>query len=335
MPRNAISLFSGMGGDSVGLKQAGWNVIAFNEFWDEAVETHQLNLPGKFIEGDIREIPDSVWESYRGKVDLVFAGFPCQGFSHAGKKNPNDKRNELVYEFARVVRLIQPRYMIGENVEGLLSRKAPDGTPVIEIIRSIFKDIGYTFNEHVVNSADVGVPQTRKRLLLVGERGDTAPTIVLPSLSHVGIRSILCDSLEVGMEVDTFPESTTQFPKRQTIVSGTAHHWFVKSVSEGKVSAGKRISPHHVEVLHLDKPCKTIICSYERQPRLFVALENSTTKKKYIRMLLPDELKQIQGFPKDYVVAGNVKEQIIQIGNAVAPPVARCIAEQLVKLFCE
>jgi DNA (cytosine-5)-methyltransferase 1 len=322
---SAISLFSGMGGDSLGLKNAGWNVIAFNEFWLPAVDTHQLNLAGEYIEGSIRDVPDPVFQKYTGKVNLVFAGFPCQGFSHAGKKNANDSRNELVYEFVRAVRIIQPKYIIGENVTGLLSRKSPEGTPVIDIIRKLFADIGYTIQHYVVNSADVGVPQSRKRLLIVGSK-DTLPNIVLPKQPHVGFRNMLLPTLEGALLVADFPEGTKAIDTTEK-PTGKPHPWLVKSVEEGLVSAGKRISPHHVEIVDPDVPCKTIICTYERQPRLFVALING--KNKYLRMLVPDELKQIQGFPSSYLVCGSVKEQIIQIGNAVSPPVAQMIASQL------
>jgi DNA (cytosine-5)-methyltransferase 1 len=323
---NAISLFSGMGGDSVGLTNAGWTVVAFNEFWQPAIDTHKLNLAGEYIEGSIRDVPDAAFQKFTGKVDLIFAGFPCQGFSHAGKKNANDRRNELVYEFARAVRIIKPKFIIGENVPGLLSRTSPDGTPIIDIIRTLFADIGYTIQHHVVNSADVGVPQSRKRLLIVGSNSEL-PIITIPKLPHVGFRKVLLPTLEGALLVSEFPEGTKAITTTEE-PSGKPHPWLVKSVNAGLVSAGKRISAHHVEVVDPDMPCKTIICTYERQPRLFVALTNG--KNKYLRMFVPDELKQIQGFPASYVVSGSVKEQIIQIGNAVSPPVARAIAAQLI-----
>ena len=94
-------------------------------------------------------------------------------------------------------------------------------------------------------------------------------------------------------------------------------------------SFGKRDSPIHCEIIDIRKPSKTIICTYEHQPRLFVPLRNPSGC--YIRMLLPSELKQIQGFPEDYIVCGNVKEQIIQIGNAVPPPLIKAICENIIK----
>ena len=88
-------------------------------------ETHELNFPNTVLlgQGDITKTSDDEFLQYKGKVNLIFAGFPCQGFSHAGKKLPDDPRNTLFREFLRSTRLIKPKYIIGENVKGLLSRK--------------------------------------------------------------------------------------------------------------------------------------------------------------------------------------------------------------------
>ena len=96
-----------------------------------------------------------------------------------------------------------------------------------------------------------------------------------------------------------------------------------------RLSFGKRI-PVGGEIIDIRKPCKTIICTYARQPRLFVPLKNKNGY--YLRCLLPDELKQIQGFPIDYKLSGNKTKQIIQIGNAVPPPLIQMIVENLTSI---
>ena len=92
-------------------------------------------------------------------------------------------------------------------------------------------------------------------------------------------------------------------------------------------SFGKRDSPIHCEIIDIRKPSKTIICTYDHQPRLFVPIQNKNGY--YIRSLLPDELKQIQGFPADYKLAGKHKDQVVQIGNAVPPPLIESILKCL------
>ena len=118
----ALSLFSGAGGDTLGMKMSGINVKYFSENNKWAINTH-LNAfsESKLIEGDIRKISDNEFIALKGKCGLIFAGFPCQGFSNAGKKNLNDPRNELVYEFLRATKLINPKWIIGENVKGILT----------------------------------------------------------------------------------------------------------------------------------------------------------------------------------------------------------------------
>ena len=176
----AISLFSGAGGDTLGMKNSGYNVIAFSEKDKSAIKTHLSAFPesvhiinSQTNDCDIKNLPNEAFSVYRNKLNVVFAGFPCQGFSNAGKKNSQDPRNELVYEFARVVDVTKPKWFIGENVPGLLSRTGKDPItlnerPVIDIIRDIFFRIGYNIIYKLLNATDYGVPQERKRLIIIG-----------------------------------------------------------------------------------------------------------------------------------------------------------------------
>ena len=168
-----ISLFSGAGGDTLGMKQAKIKVIAFSEFDKKAILTHKLNFPksvllGEQYGGDITKIPDHEFKKYKGKIDLIFAGFPCQGFSHAGKKLILDKRNMLFEEFVRVVKIVKPKYIIGENVKGLLER----GKGIINFadqINKSFEQLNYKMNKPLLISLnEYGVPQNRKRVFFTG-----------------------------------------------------------------------------------------------------------------------------------------------------------------------
>ena len=111
----ALSLFSGAGGDTLGLEKAGFEVTHFVEFDNDAIKTHKKNFKkSKHLlsskgSKSIVDIEDYIFESLKGKIDIIFAGFPCQGFSHAGKKIEGDERNKLFYEFVRAVRIIKPR----------------------------------------------------------------------------------------------------------------------------------------------------------------------------------------------------------------------------------
>ena len=359
--RKAISLFSGMGGDTLGLSNAGFDVIAFSENNKSAIETHKLNFPNSVLIGDmkkdkynIRDIEDSSFSKYNGSIDLIFAGFPCQGFSHAGKKMASDPRNTMFREFARVTKLIKPKYIIGENVEGLLSRKTSSGDTFIDKIKEEFESLGYTIYYQVFNTMRFNVPQLRKRLIIVGIRNDLEQTFEFPEYLNDGendkpnLKDIIKFSMEGAIKINIEDFDMTEIPEECILTNMENEeleipeniHPYLKLkaktrdteyndiVHSNLLSFSKRISPIHSEIIDIRNPSKTIICSYDHQPRLYVPLKNKNGY--YIRCLLPDELKQIQGFPADYKISGNLKNQIVQIGNAVPPPLVEIIAKRLI-----
>jgi DNA-cytosine methyltransferase len=294
----------------------------------------------------------------------------CQGFSHAGKKKTDDPRNELVHEFVRAARIIHPTWIIGENVKGLLSRKGvyPKNTksrPIIDIISELFDSIGYKITYRVVDATEVGVPQLRKRLIIVGHKGAEYPHIPwnqLPTPStKPTIRHMLATTLQGAMELPSMykPSEHMRFmiSTKETTPSGTPHPNLVRLVGgirnlsskekeemnidkkekvvhtekDGLISFGVRKSGYHGQILDPDGPSKTIICTYNLCPRLFVGLHNPKLNKFWIRCLTPQECGQIQGFEAKYPWQGTDKEKIIQIGNAVPPPLATAVANLLEK----
>jgi DNA (cytosine-5)-methyltransferase 1 len=112
-----------------------------------------------------------------------------------------------------------------------------------------------------------------------------------------------------------------------TLKATTFDETYMEKTYDCLLSCEKRISPIHSEILNLNNPCKTIICTYDHQPRLLVGLKSPSAS--YVRCLLPDELKQIQGFPQTFKLTGSQKEQIVQVGNAVPPALVEAIGRQL------
>jgi DNA (cytosine-5)-methyltransferase 1 len=332
---NAISLFAGAGGDSLGLQNAGLNVVAFSENNKDAIKTHLDMFPdskwlGESVKGDITKIPDSEFEEYTGKIKLVFAGFPCQGFSNAGKKDINDPRNKMFYEFLRVVRIVQPEWIIGENVAGLLTKKTDDGeSSVIDVIQKEFSEVGYDIVYKVFDVSKVGVPQSRKRLIIVGNRMKIP--FVMPDFNYPKqpVGSIVEYSLEGAIECELSPPEHCIVDLKDPIaITGTPHPYLVKKLNEGLISFGKRDSPHHAEVVDLRNPCKTIICAYTFQPRLYMCLRDQS-KKLYIRCLTVKELAQVQGSPASHRFSGNTQAAIKQIGNAVPAKLIELITRSM------
>ena len=349
-PMNAISLFSGMGGDSLGIKMAGLNLVAYSEKENKFRETHDINFSNcKLLgNGDITKTDDSEFEVYKDIVDLIFAGFPCQGFSQAGKKLPDDPRNTLFREFLRSTKLINPKYIIGENVKGLLTRKTENNELFVDIIQSEFESIGYTIYKKVMKCNLYGIPQNRHRLIIVGIRNDLKQTFKFPDEqeNNTNLKDIIKFSMDGAIKIEKEDFDMTTIPDECILKDmdneqdeGKPHpnlkllakdkdFEYKGKVFPRRIHFGKRI-PVGGEIIDIRKPINTIICTYARQPRFFIPLQNKNGY--YLRCLLPLELKQIQGFPEDYKIEGTIAQQIVQIGNAVPHPIIKLIIDQLLK----
>ena len=281
----------------------------------------------------------------------------CQSFSNAGKKKADDPRNTMFLEFLRVATITEPHIIIGENVKGLLTKKTSTGENYIDIIVAEFEKIGYDVIHQVFKTEQFGVPQKRERLIILGvKKGNPygwTPKFPTPSAQIPNLIPIVNYDMTGAVKVEVvswfseIPDECILTNMADTKVypdNNGAHPYLLSKLfaseedmcysgkqHENLFSFGKRDSPIHCEIIDIRNPSKTIICTYEHQPRLFVPLRNASGY--YLRMLLPLELKQIQGFPVNHIVCGNIKEQIIQIGNAVPPPLIKAIVEKVTEEY--
>jgi DNA (cytosine-5)-methyltransferase 1 len=312
--------------------------------------------PFKITTNDVQNEPVYNFEVETDNSYIVYNTIVhnCQGFSNAGKKAADDPRNTLFLEFLRATKLLEPSLIIGENVKGLVSRKTSTGELYIDVIVSEFEKLGYNVIYQVFKTEQFNVPQTRERLIIVGvKKGNPYGwTAKLPtsSCSAPNLTTIVKYSMEGAVKVD--PNWFEQIPDECIIKdlgdekayqdNNGGHPYLLSKLNadeasrfyDGKQHANlfsfsKRNSPIHCEIVDIRQPSKTIICTYDHQPRLFVPIQNASGC--YLRMFTPDELKQIQGFPSDYKVCGTIKEQIVQIGNAVPPPLIKAIVEKIVR----
>jgi DNA (cytosine-5)-methyltransferase 1 len=249
----------------------------------------------------------------------------------------------MFQHFVRATDQIKPRFIIGENVTGLVSMKSgpnEDDPLMLDIIRQAFREIGYEFTYKVLEAVDYGVPQKRKRVLIVGWKSTFDVASYWAAVAAHGaaktlpvMRSFITKSMDGAFLLTPqvlpqgFRDVALEVP--DTVVVEGKHHPFVElKANERLLSCSKRDSPIHSEIINLDLPSKTIICTYDHQPRLLLGLKKPNGYC-YARTLLPLELKQIQGFPADYIITGSVKEQITQIGNAVPPALVEAVATVL------
>ncbi len=171
-PPTVVDLFCGAGGMSLGFVRAGFKVIRAIDHWKPAVDTYRTNLGEHVVEGEISDaiqLPAST---------VIVGGPPCQGFSSAGRREDDDKRNSLVSVFARVVAELKPQAFVFENVEGFFT--GAGGRFVVDLLAPLL-DAGYRIHLRKINAANFGVPQHRKRVIGIGGLGWDPP---FPEFTH-------------------------------------------------------------------------------------------------------------------------------------------------------
>lgn len=162
-----VDLFCGAGGMSLGFNQAGFHTIFANDIEPSAIETYRYNHPEvlskDIVLGDIKDLASEVQTHIKDSVDLLIGGPPCQGFSNANKQRMiDDPRNKLYKEYVHVVATVQPKFFVMENVQGMLT--------IADQVVEDFERAGYRVSYRVMNAADFGVPQNRKRIIFIGNR---------------------------------------------------------------------------------------------------------------------------------------------------------------------
>lgn len=198
---NVLDLFCGAGGLSKGFELAGFQIVAANDNFKSACETYKKNHKNTIlIEGDIsqRETKERLLSAIsHKKIDVIMGGPPCQGFSHAGKRLIDDPRNRLYKEFVELVKLIKPKVILMENVEGILTINQGK---TFQDIKKGFQKLGYRVYGKKMHSERFGVPQKRKRVIIIGLlQGD--PALCYPN--DIIIEDKFC--LDVRMAIDNLP----------------------------------------------------------------------------------------------------------------------------------
>lgn len=301
---NVIDLFCGCGGMSKGLTDAGLNVIAGIDVWDKAVESYNKNNHHKAYCADLTVLPpekfDELYNKENKTVDILVGGPPCQSFSIAGKRDKNDPRNALFMEYVKYLDYFKPKAFIMENVIGMLSKKTENGENVIDIImEQLNKNYNCIINK--LYASDFGVPQNRRRTIIIGIRKDLnilpiEPELIIKSKDvRVPVKSILLDKKDVD---------------KSHYLSEKA----IQGIANKKERSKERGAGFGAQFLDMNKPSYTIPARYWKDGYDALVKYSDTD----IRRLTVLELKRIQSFPDDYILMGTKKDMIMQIGNAVA-----------------
>ncbi len=307
---SVVSLFSGAGGLDMGFENQGFEVIWANDIDVDACETHRLWSRADVVCGDIGKIGfDNIPKSV-----VVLGGFPCQGFSLAGPRKIDDKRNSLYRYFVKLLELNHPYAFVAENVKGILT--LGDGEIITAIIED-FSDKGYDVYPNLVNSADYGVPQDRWRVLMIGFRKDlniNAFEFPEPYNYKVTLRDILKDMPEPKFNDLCNASYSSRFMSRNR-----KRNW--NQVSYTIPAMSKQV-PLHPESPDMEKISTD---------KWIFGKEGSTRRFSW------QECAAIQTFPKNMFFFGNLTSKYKQIGNAVpvklAEVVASAVKEELDNCF--
>jgi len=315
-----VDLFCGAGGLSTGFRRAGFQTVLGIDKDKKAVETFIANHPeSRAIQGDMTQIKGSeiLKEAGVNKIDVIVGGPPCQGFSMAGKRRPNDPRNSLFREYLRLVNELRPRAFIMENVKGLLSMRNHQNEKVIDIILKEFRKMKeYDVQLFPVNTADYGVPQKRQRIFIVGIR--RGYTFTFPLKTHSK------DPSETGLK-KWAPLKSVVLEKEKVPAKYFYSDKLIKGFRRRERENEKRGLGFGWQFNDLESPSYTISARYWKDG----AESLIAYKDKKIRMLTPKECAAVQSFPRGYNFKGSERDVYIQIGNAVPPLMAERIAGSL------
>jgi len=329
---NSIELFAGAGGLALGLEEAGIKCLALNEFDHWACETLRKNKPDwNVIEDNVCNVSFS---KFKGKVDIVTGGFPCQAFSYAGKKlGLNDARGTLFYEFARVVQDTNPAICVGENVRGLLTH---ENGKTIEGMVSILDEIGYNvITPRIFKTIFYKVPQKRERVLIVGIRKDLNHHLFEFPKPFKKVYT-LKDAFKKGelYKCDVPESAGSKYPKgKKDVLDLVPEGGYWRDLpldvqkkymggsfylGGGKTGMARRMS--------WSEPSLTLTCSPAQK-------QTERCHPEETRPFTVREYARIQTFPDNWAFAGSVSQQYKQIGNAVPVNFAKEVGYSIIRFL--
>lgn len=360
-----IDLFAGVGGLSFGFAHDNdFEIIAANEILPKMAKAYELNHPGvKMYCKDVKEFGIKDLQKQLNtkniNIDVIVGGPPCQAYSTVGKRLIDDPRGKLFQEYYRVLKEVNPKMFVFENVKGLLSMA---GGELIKTIVELFKTLGYKTEYKLLNAADFGAPQIRERVIIVGTKSEYEYEFPRPQFTDPkkAINSNLKPYITLGQAIGDLPiipnigsnrynsEPQNEFQKmmRQNTNNIIEDHSIsnnnpklielMMALPEG---GGPKDLPEDI------RPKSGFGNSYSRlwweRPSTTITRNLGTpSSARCIHPLAPRALTtregaRLQGFPDDYKFYGSRAEKNLQIGNAVSPFLSKALSESIKKYLLE
>lgn len=289
-----VDLFSGCGGLSKGFENKGFNVVAAFDNWDPAIEVYRKNFKHPIFKKDLSDTKN-VEEIAAFKPDIIIGGPPCQDFSSAGHRNERLGRADLTKSFAQIISKIMPKYFVMENVPGI------QRSPIFKSIKTKFKSLGYGLTYTVLDASKCGVPQARKRFVLIGELGGEDDSLLSPLTNGQSDKK---------MTLHDYFGNKLPF-----------EYYFRVPRSYGRRGIFSIYEPS-MTVRGVDRPVPKGYLGHLGDP---VPLDSN------IRTLTYKERSLIQTFPENFIFQGSKTNLNQLIGNAVPVILAEYISERLLE----
>jgi DNA (cytosine-5)-methyltransferase 1 len=347
---NVLGLFSGAGGLDLGFEIAGFRHLSAMDIAPWCVRTMRHNRPDWHVhEGDVRDYVPHTSEA----VDVLLAGFPCQGFSLGGSRDASDTRNQLYKEVVRIAKSLDPKVVVIENVLNLRTMKEPtSGKPFAEVIADAFRAIGYHVMYDAFRVSQFGVPQTRRRFIFLASRHPFPAGFHLPKGGlDTSIRDALYDLAQDGDQ--KLPNHAPRWGFKSHVHVETAESFDPSEIAV-PVRFSRTASDGH-PIRSFDAPFPAVdtatVWGWARGNVRAIRVEKDRSTSKFVRNPEADarlwrisasqlrsftarEYARLQTFPDNWEFLGQNKRDIqLQIGNAVPVRFAEVIGHHVARLL--
>ena len=350
---SVVSLFSGAGGLSRGFYDAGYEVVLGVDFDEAALKTFKENhgtaeaMKLDLFNHDNIDVIVNFLQKREIKLDVLVGGPPCQGFSIAGPRDMNDKRNSLYLAMVKVADRLKPQAVVLENVPGMIQTNGGIGAK--RIIED-FKKIGYVMTPKLLYAPDYGIPQMRKRVFFVGLRdGENEfqfPETVVDRQHYVtceeaigDLPSLQTDAGEIiyGEEIQDYVMDPTNDYQRKMRSNSKKVRNHIGSIPIEKTKKMIALVPEGKNYKALPEEYQGFYKYHEALTRYHSKKPSNTINTghrshfhyKWNRIPTVRESARLQSFPDDFIFYGNKTQQYRQVGNAVPPMLGQVVAEQL------
>ncbi len=288
-----VDLFCGCGGLSLGFLEAGFDLVAAFDNWDDAITVYHNNFKHPVFKQDLSNVEDSADKVSKYKPDMIIGGPPCQDFSSAGKRDENNGRGDLTISYARIIEKVRPEWFVMENVDRIIK------TFKLKEAISIYKSCGYGLTKIVLNASRCGVPQRRKRFIMIGHIGDKDDFMLkLLEDRQSNKEMTIRDYMGKEIDIDFYYRHPRSYARRG--------------------------------VFSVDEPSPTIRGVNRPMPAGYKLHHNDPVKSlEGIRPLTSLERSMIQTFPKNFKFLGTKTNLEQMIGNAVPVNLGKFVGEAI------